>query len=1267
MKSTRTTYTGCFLPVIFLLLLGLSPIHLQAQIAYSTSFDGCTSATCASWTISGGSTPSITSVTGSNYTPCNTSSAKVNIYGSATTGTLVSTASLGTSTGMPATLGMSYKCINYTGGAATAAGNCTFTASWGTTASGPWNTISSFTNVSSTSCTATTFSAFTPTAGQPVFIRIVAVRSAGDFWAVMDNITLTQAAAVACSGTPAAGTAAISSATGCAATSFTLSATGTTSGSGITYQWQSSPTGSGSWTNIASATSTSLATTALVTTYYRLVTTCSNSGLTNTSNVVSYTVSCYSMPASGTTSYTSCSGTVYDPGGTGNYANNANSTLTIYPSVAGNMVSLTFSAFSTESGYDGLIIYNGNSTSAPMISSGAGAGAGAFCPAGSFYGTTVPGTITSSAADGSLTLYFRSDGSTVSSGFVASISCAPPASYLASWISMNTGAADWCAGETRTVSVTVKNIGSQPWPNSSPDINIGVKWNADADYFVKADANGLASGATQTFNFTVTAPSTGGSNNLTFDVINEGNCVFSTNSGSCGPGNSKYISSSINIKGTPVANAGPDVSNTCGSAVTLNGVPSLVTASLLKEDFEAAAVGIVSPTWQNWTEVYFSGYGETYWDINAICPLVGTKSMTLFDNWTYTSCDYDQTAAIAFGVAYDLPINATNYTNLKFNFKWSGVGQAGQDYAQVMYSFDGVTWTRLPTQYSGQATMQTVSDLDLSVLNGQQFYLGFYWRNNGSVVGSAFVVDDIQLMGDVLPNYSWSPATNLSATNIINPVATPPATTTYTLTASFNGCSSTDQVIVTSTGGTSAPTSVTGGGVVCSGNNVTLTANGGTLYGSAVYEWFTSSCGGTAAGTGPSITVSPTSTTTYYVRTSAVGSCAATACANGTVTLPTSGTTLSNNNESATCVVTENNYIHFYHSSGRLLASINSHGQNLGNVSVTSYLEGSPLGVQACNSPLPSAMTAVLARHWVITPQFQPASPVTLRLPFDNSSEFSALVSVANTNANPLDDLSGIGSLKLSKYSGPANVDNSAANNCVGAGGSGGTTLLSQAGNGNVNSYLAGFSGNEKYLEFSVPGFSEFWLHGNSGSSPLPIQMTEFSVNCGEGKAELFWSTASEMNSQKFIAERSRDLSSWDYVGELAAAGNSNYQINYKLTDLNPIGGISYYRLVQVDNDGEQKAYGPVSVSCSGAANSILVFPNPSKGDFTVEINSNSNVANAQIQLTDLAGKVISTRALNLHEGNNQVLFSGAELQMGTYIVKLVSESEYKPVKLVIH
>ena len=104
------------------------------------------------------------------------------------------------------------------------------------------------------------------------------------------KLTITYTLSPPCSGTPAAGTATISSSSGCPSVNFNLGSSGLTSGSGISYQWESSPTGGAPWTSIGGATSATLTTNTATTLSYRLRTTCSNSGAQNFSNVVTYTV-----------------------------------------------------------------------------------------------------------------------------------------------------------------------------------------------------------------------------------------------------------------------------------------------------------------------------------------------------------------------------------------------------------------------------------------------------------------------------------------------------------------------------------------------------------------------------------------------------------------------------------------------------------------------------------------------------------------------------------------------------------------------------------------------------------------------------------------------------------------------------------------------------------------------------------------------------------------------------------------------------------------
>jgi len=126
--------------------------------------------------------------------------------------------------------------------------------------------------------------------------------------------------------------------------------------------------------------------------------------------------------------------------------------------------------------------------------------------------------------------------------------------------------------------------------------------------------------------------------------------------------------------------------------------------------------------------------------------------------------------------------------------------------------------------------------------------------------------------GSVSPVVSWSPSATLSNASILNPVASPSTTTTYTLTATANGCTNQDQMTVNI--GSSATLSVNNA-TICSGQSATLTASSPSAGG--VFNW-------TASGqTGATITVSPTVSTTYDVTYTLNGCTTAPVTANVTV------------------------------------------------------------------------------------------------------------------------------------------------------------------------------------------------------------------------------------------------------------------------------------------------------------------------------------------------------------------------------------------------
>lgn len=122
-----------------------------------------------------------------------------------------------------------------------------------------------------------------------------------------------------------------------------------------------------------------------------------------------------------------CGGNFIDNGGpNANYLANSDSTVTICPTIPGEIVTVTFTAFNVEANWDALYVFDGNSIASPQIATANPAGNVPGGLAGGFWGTAIPGPFTSTDPSGCLTFRFRSDPSVNNPGWIANITCSPP-------------------------------------------------------------------------------------------------------------------------------------------------------------------------------------------------------------------------------------------------------------------------------------------------------------------------------------------------------------------------------------------------------------------------------------------------------------------------------------------------------------------------------------------------------------------------------------------------------------------------------------------------------------------------------------------------------------------------------------------------------------------------------------------------------------------------------------------------------------------------
>ncbi len=162
----------------------------------------------------------------------------------------------------------------------------------------------------------------------------------------------------------------------------------------------------------------------------------------------------------------------------------------------------------------------------------------------------------------------------------------------------------------------------------------------------------------------------------------------------------------------------------------------------------------------------------------------------------------------------------------------------------------------------------------------------YQWTKNGSNISGATSVTYTGVAGTAFVNGDLIRVVMTSTATC----ASPTTATSLPITMTVNTLST-------------APTGISGTLNICSGSSTTLTLTGGSAGTGAVAQWYAVSCGAVPGGTGPSITVSPSSTTTYYVLYT--GTCNTTTCASATVTIDSTtstngGVSWSNGTPSAT-------------------------------------------------------------------------------------------------------------------------------------------------------------------------------------------------------------------------------------------------------------------------------------------------------------------------------------------------------------------------------
>ena len=197
---------------------------------------------------------------------------------------------------------------------------------------------------------------------------------------------------------------------------------------------------------------------------------------------------------------------------------------------------------------------------------------------------------------------------------------------------------------------------------------------------------------------------------------------------------------------------------------------------------------------------------------------------------------------------------------------------------------------------------------------------------------------------------------------------------------------------------------------------------------------------------------------------------------------------------------------------------------------------------------------------------------------------------------------------------------------------------------------------------------TQYWFiaDGNAGTPSsfditmtnitLPIEFSKFETK-NEGKyISINWETTSERNNDLFIIERSFDGTTWEEIGYVDGAGNSNTLNSYSLKDYYLLKtGERYYRIKQVDFD-KNYSYSEVSTEFIDYT-TINLSPNPVNNELNISIVVDDKNYDATISITDISGKTIKLINSKLVKGINNITVNMEGLSPGMYYVTLEKEN----------
>ncbi len=189
-------------------------------------------------------------------------------------------------------------------------------------------------------------------------------------------------------------------------------------------------------------------------------------------------------------------------------------------------------------------------------------------------------------------------------------------------------------------------------------------------------------------------------------------------------------------------------------------------------------------------------------------------------------------------------------------------------------------------------------------------------------------------------------------------------------------------------------------------------------------------------------------------------------------------------------------------------------------------------------------------------------------------------------------------------------------------------------------------------------------------NSPLPVKLVSFTGTVIENQVIVLWTTATEINNNFFQLERSPDGKNFEVIGIVDGNGTTNEQVDYEFKDADPYFGLAYYRLKQVDYDGQFEYFDYILINNESLRKGIsaTVCPNPTTPD-NLNFHFETGDQNSKISTTlyDLSGKIFYQKQFNFQSYEERIKIEPGRIPAGFYLLEVKQGFNKKTIRVKIN